>query len=69
MKQDLIIKAPKLPDLKPFLNKWIALSSDRSRVISSGDTIDEVINNTPPSEKKRIAVMKVLPPGYSPFIS
>ncbi len=68
MEMDAVIKAPILPDLRPFVNKWIVLSPDRSKVISSGDSIEEATSGIESADKKNTAVMKVLPAGYSPAI-
>lgn len=42
MTEEIIIKAPYLKEiLKPFENKWVALSPDETEVVSSGDTLTE----------------------------
>jgi hypothetical protein len=48
--------------LKPFENKWVALTSDNKKVISSGKTLVEVSKKT---QDKNAVFMKVFPFGVS----
>jgi len=66
MEKQLVIKAPKLPNLRPYSNKWIALSSDRLRVVSSGKSIADATRKIKPADRKKVAFLKVFPRGYSP---
>lgn len=44
--------------LKPFENKWVALTSDNKKVVSSGDTLNQAASG---AKSKNIVFMKVLP--------
>lgn len=62
MAKETIIKAPELNEiLKPFENKWVALSSDEKEVISSGDTLSEVESKLNEKEKHEAVFFKVIP--------
>ena len=47
--------------LRKFEGKWIALSPDRSAVVSSGDSMEEVESKLDPSQLERVIFMKVPP--------
>jgi hypothetical protein len=49
--------------LKPYGNKWVALSPDEKRVLSSGDTIDEVEQDLDPHIVPTAIFFKVPPAG------
>ncbi len=62
MTEETIIKAPDLKGiLKPFENKWVALSPDEQTVISSGDTLSEAEANLNEKEKHEVVFFKVIP--------
>ena len=44
--------------LKPYANKWVALSSDRRRVIENGDELKEVVAKV---KSKDVIFLKVFP--------
>lgn len=44
--------------LKPFENKWVALTSDNKKVVSSGDTLNQAASG---AKSKNVVFMKVLP--------
>jgi len=44
--------------LKPYANKWVALSSDRRRVIEKGDELKEVVAKV---KSKDVIFLKVFP--------
>jgi len=69
MNKEMIVKAPKLPNLRPYTNKWVALSANRSRVVASGNTIETVVGKISKTERKRVTFLKVFPRGYSPHHS
>ncbi len=53
--------------LKPYENKWVALSLDYRQVLSSGKTLKETIEKLK-KDKDQVVFMKVLPfdMGYVP---
>lgn len=54
--------------LKPFENKWVALTPDNKKVVASGNTLKEAASRI--GEKDReVMFMKVLPfkPLYAPL--
>lgn len=60
MKNDEIVKAPDFRSiLKPYEDKWIALSADRKKVISSGNTLRDAEKSLGKADFKKIAFMKV----------
>ena len=53
------IKNYNLTDLlKPYVNKWVALSPDHKEVVSSGDTLEETAAKI---KEKDVVFMKVFP--------
>lgn len=54
--------------LKPFENKWVALTPDNKKVVASGDSLKETALKVRESEK--VIFMKVLPFNllYAPSI-
>ncbi|OGV94737.1 hypothetical protein A3A66_01915 [Microgenomates group bacterium RIFCSPLOWO2_01_FULL_46_13] len=62
-----MIKKIKNP-LISYENKWIALSSDKKRVIASGKTIETVEKKLAKAKNSEAILMKVLPfeTVYSP---
>lgn len=52
--------------LKPFINKWVAISPDYKKVISSGNTLRELITKVG-NNKKDLIFHKVIPSGYAPL--
>jgi len=44
--------------LKPYANKWVALSSDRRRVIEKGNELKEVVAKV---KSKDVIFLKVFP--------
>ncbi|MEK7151021.1 MAG: DUF5678 domain-containing protein [Patescibacteria group bacterium] len=64
-----VIKAPNLTKvLKPYENKWVALSTKKDKVVSSGNTLKEVIQKLSQQEREKVSFMKVFPfdAGYAP---
>lgn len=61
-----VISAPKLPMLKKaYINKWVALSPDFTKLLGVGETLSAVLKIAPKTTKK--VVIKVLPNlGYAP---
>jgi len=53
--------------LKPFENKWVALTVDNQKVVASGGTLSEVALKI---KKKKVVFMKVFPfnVSYAPII-
>lgn len=51
--------------LKPYANKWVALSSDRSRVLGSGESLENVAAKI---TQQDAVFMRVLPANtrYAP---
>lgn len=47
--------------IKPYENKWIGLSEDKTAVISSGDSLTDAINGTPKDKKNKVSFMHVIP--------
>ena len=62
--EENIVEMPDLSSiLKPYENKWVALSSDRKAVIASGETLEETASKIDSSIKNKVAFSKVLPLG------
>ena len=50
------------PLLKPYENKWVALSKNKTEIVASGDSLLEVVNNLPSgSTKDAVSFMHVIP--------
>ncbi|MBI2406649.1 MAG: hypothetical protein HYV25_03685 [Candidatus Harrisonbacteria bacterium] len=47
--------------LKPYENKWVGLSEDKTAVVSSGDNLTDAIKHTPKDKKNRVSFMHVIP--------
>ncbi len=47
--------------LKPYENKWVALSEDKTTVVSSGKSLTDAIKNTPKNKKDSVSFMHVIP--------
>jgi len=54
--------------LKPYEEKWVALSPDKRRVVSSGDTLKETESKVNPKDLESVIFMKV-PPSDKVFIA
>jgi hypothetical protein len=58
-------KKAKKPDLteviKPYEDKWVALSADQTKVVSSGDTLKEVEAHLDPQQISEVIFMRVPP--------
>jgi len=50
-----------LNPLIPFENKWVALTTDRKKVVASGRTIKELDKNLIKQRIKNVVLTKVLP--------
>jgi len=50
-----------LNPLIPFENKWVALTTDRKKIIASGRTIKELDKNLIKQKIKDVILTKVLP--------
>ena len=62
MTREMTVRAPNLNEiLKPFENKWVALSADETKVLSSGDTLSEVESKLNEKEKHEAVFFKVIP--------
>ena len=56
------LKKPNLGKLlKPYEEKWVALSPDRRRVVSSGDTLKEAESKINKKDIESVIFMKVPP--------
>jgi len=51
--------------LKPYVNKWVALSQDRRKVIASGTSLKEVVSR---SGSRDVVLMRTFPSNarYAP---
>ena len=47
--------------IKPYEDKWVALSSDQTTVVSSGDTLKEVESRLDPHQLSEVIFMRVPP--------
>ena len=47
--------------LKPYENKWVALSYDYKQVFSNGKTLESAIENLKEKSPDEVIFMKVLP--------
>lgn len=56
--------------LLPYEKKWVALNSDRSKVITSGLSIKEVTSKLEKRKEKDIILTYVLPfdGSYAPYV-
>ena len=52
--------------LKPFANKWVALSPDYKKVISSGDTLENTAKKIKEIDREKVIFHKVIPSGFAP---
>lgn len=52
--------------LQNLENRWVALSPDYERVVSSGETLSDVMGKVSEKEKSRVIFHKVIPSGYAP---
>ena len=54
------MKNPNIAEItKHYVNKWVALSEDHTKVLASGKTLAEVAKKT--ASEKRVMVFRVLP--------
>lgn len=53
--------------LEPFENKWVAISSDYERVVTSGESLEEAESHLDKSQIHEVVFYKV-PPFSSVFI-
>ncbi len=69
MIKEKIIKKMDSKLLKPYENKWVALSNNRKKVIASGKTLNEVFEKIE-GKKNDYMFTKVLPfeINYAPFL-
>ncbi|MDP3934859.1 MAG: DUF5678 domain-containing protein [Candidatus Giovannonibacteria bacterium] len=64
--EENIIKMPDLSSiLKPYENKWVALSPDRKKVVASGETLKEAASKIDSKFKNQVAFSKVLSLGIN----
>lgn len=54
--------------LKPFENKWVVLSPDYKRVLSSGDTLEDAAKIIKQSDREKVIFHRVIPAGFSPNV-
>lgn len=47
--------------LRPYENKWVALSLDYRKIFSNGKTLEEAIKNLKGKSKEKVIFLKVLP--------
>jgi hypothetical protein len=47
--------------ITPYEDKWVALSSDQTTVVSSGDTLKEVESHLDPQQLSAVIFMRVPP--------
>ncbi|MEK9174926.1 MAG: hypothetical protein AAB725_03070 [Patescibacteria group bacterium] len=52
--------------LKPFVNKWVAISPDYKKIISSANTLQELTAKIG-GNKRDLIFHRVIPPGYAPL--
>lgn len=63
-----IIAKPDLSKLlDQFKNKWVALSPDYKRVVSSGDTLESTAKKLKETDRDRVVFHRVLPGSFAPF--
>ena len=62
----MIIKPNLSRILKPFENKWVALSPDYKKVLSSGDTLTDAAKTIKQSDREKVIFHRVIPVGFSP---
>ena len=70
--QNQVVKQPDLSELlKPYENRWVAISDDGKRVLAEGKTLEEAISKLDKNQKDKASFMKVLPfdAGYVPTTS
>lgn len=53
--------------LKGYENKWVILTPDYGRVVSSGKKLDDTLSKIEEDERKRVVILKVVPPSYAPL--
>ncbi len=53
--------------LKPYSDKWVALSEDSSKVVGVGDTLSDVIRQASLNNEKQPVLTKV-PKHYGTFL-
>jgi hypothetical protein len=64
-----IVHYPNLAQiLKPYEHKWVALSPDYQRVISSGDTLARTREQVRENEREKVIFHKVIPRDFAPCI-
>lgn len=54
--------------LKIYQNKWVALTPNYEKVVSSGKKLDEVLSKLKRGRKNNVVFLKVTPPSYAPVI-
>ena len=56
--------------LKPYTNRWVALSPDYKKVVSSGSTLDNTAKKIKKYHKNEVIFFRVLPfnANYAPTI-
>lgn len=47
--------------LKPYEDKWVAISPDYKKVIASGETLKETVAQVSPESREEVIFHKVLP--------
>ncbi|MEK7629237.1 MAG: DUF5678 domain-containing protein [Patescibacteria group bacterium] len=52
--------------LKPFVNKWVAISPDYKKIVSSGNTLQELVTKVG-DKRKDLIFHKVMPLAYAPL--
>lgn len=52
--------------LKGYENKWVVLTPDYERVVSSGDELNETMSRVEQTQKDKVVFFKVIPPSYVP---
>lgn len=52
---------------KNFEYKWVAISPDYKRIISSGKSLREVADKIKEKDKNKVVFHKVIPAGYAPL--
>lgn len=71
MNKEIVKQAPNLSSiLRPYEDKWVALSSDKKHVLSSGSTLREAATHLKASERPKAVFMKVSAADrtFSPFV-
>ncbi len=62
----MIVKPNLSKILKSFENKWVVLSPDYKKVLSSGDTLEDAAKAIEHKDREKVIFHRVIPVGFSP---